>query len=415
MKRILCLLFAALLLTGCKSQAESGSASGTYEQTNSGISRSIQSVLADAPAEFARLQEKTVYNNLNFDCADLSLPTAEGDLYALNLTRTKLSQDRYADLFLQTLSKTFSEDTAADHDNLFFGSEAVPPEFNDFTLAYPRIYDGNYESKIRSGGLDCYVLLYQTDTERAHESDRYFMLSADGGIKMNRGTCTRSIEMNRALAGWMPRDNYEVRKWYTPDSEDSFQLSNGKSRICDAAAYCQQYLSSDVFPEEMRTAKWQTKTVGIMNTDSEHHAFYFLLTREYGGIPFDSLHTEGAFSDFSDGNEYLFDGSEALMMESGEIEYYYLMNTADKIIPAEQPASNVISLQAAAKAVSGTLTKAFAFDVQDISLVYCNKKISETESEARAHWRFVLRNPNDERTYVVYVDAETGDSFYYAY
>ena len=75
----------------------------------------------------------------------------------------------------------------------------------------------------------------------------------------------------------------------------------------------------------------------------------------------------------------------------------------------------MLSLKSAAKAVSDTLTKAFAFDVKQISMVYCNRVISETESEARAHWCFILYNPNDERTYHVYIDAETGDSFYYAY
>ncbi|MBQ8922128.1 MAG: hypothetical protein IJ060_08220 [Oscillospiraceae bacterium] len=410
MKREICLIGLCMLLTGCGAQANSNQADSDADQT-----ANLRTVLENASVDFAKIKSESPYENLHFDNAVLKIPTAAGDLYALHITRSKMPQDKALDLFLDTLSQTFSPEAAADKDNLFFGSQAVPPTPNGFTLAYPQIYRSNYEDKIRSNALDCDLFLYQTDTDGAHDSDCYFMLGTEGGMKMNRGTCTRSVEKKRALAGWMPRDNFEVSAWYTPDSADSFPLADGSCRVCDAAQYCQQYLSSDVFPAQMRGTKWQTKSVGIMQTDPAHSAFYLTLTREYGGIPFDSLHTEGTFSDFSNGNDYLFDGSEAMMTASNEIEYYFLMNGADSVIPAEQPAKKVLSLQSAAKAVSETMTTAFAFDVHEISLVYCNRVISDTESEVRAHWCFVCYNPNDERTYRVYADAETGESFYYAY
>lgn len=404
MKRILCLLCACLLLTGCGS----GTKSDTETKTD------LKTVLENAPDELSQMTEHSPYENLHFDDPVLHLPQAEGDLYALQIKHDEMRSSQALELFLQTLSHTF-QGADADKDNIFFGSDSVPPEPNDFTLVYPRLYNGTYESEIRDDELDCWLFLYQTDTDGAHGRDRYFMLGNSGLMKMNRGTCTRSVEKNRALAGWMPRDNFEIAAWYTPDSEERISLTNGTCRVCDAAEYCQQYLSSDVFPDHLRSARWMTEAVGVMNIDNEHQAYYLSLTREYGGIPFDSLHEEGAYSDFSNGNDYLFDGSEALMTSTGEIEYYYLGNTSDQIVPAEQSAAKVLSLQSAAKAVSDTLTKAFAFDVKQISMVYCNRVISETESEARAHWCFILYNPNDERTYHVYIDAETGDSFYYAY
>lgn len=413
MKRAIFLLFAGMILTGCstltKPDAEHNIANSSTDRIDN-----LKTVLENAPAEFEEVHLQSPYSNLCFENATLELPAAEGDLYALKITSSKLAQDNVLDLFLNMLSQTFSVEIVSDKSNLFFGSERVPPEFNDYTLVYPQIYNGDYEQKIRNSTLECYLFLYQTDTENPHESDQYFMMTKNGSMKMNRGNCTRAVEKKRALAGWMPRDNYEVTAWYTSDSVDSFMLTDGSCRVCDAVEYLQQYFSS-VFPSQVQPAKWQTKAVGIMQMDDAHYAYYFTLTRGYGGIPFDSLHTEGAFTDFSDGNEYMFDGSEALMTTSGEIEYYYLTNGADMIIQSEQPASTVISLQSAAQVISETMTTAFAFDVQKISMVYCNRKISDTESEARAHWRFILYNPNDGRTYVVYTDAETGECFYYAY
>lgn len=414
MKQVIFLLFVSMILTGCSTLTNLDT---EHNITNSSTGRSdnLKTVLEKAPAEFEEMKLQSHYSNLRFENATIELPTVDGDLYALKITSSNLTQDNVLDLFLNTLSQTFSAETISDKSNLFFGSDSIPPEFNDFTLVYPQIYNGDYEQKIRNGTLECYLFLYQTDTENPHESDQYFMMTKNGAMKMNRGNCTRAVEKARALAGWMPRDNYEVTAWYTPDSGDRFMLTDGSCRVCDAVEYLQQYFSSDVFPNQVQPTKWQTKAVGIMQMYDAHYAYYFTLTREYGGIPFDSLHTEGAFTDFSDGNEYRFDGSEALMTTSGEIEYYFLMNGADMIIQSEQPASTVISLQSAAQAISETMTTAFAFDVQKISMVYCNRIISDTESEARAHWRFILYNPNDERTYVVYTDAETGECFYYAY
>ena len=42
-----------------------------------------------------------------------------------------------------------------------------------------------------------------------------------------------------------------------------------------------------------------------------------------------------------------------------------------------------------------------------------DNSISDYQTEARPEWKFVLKNGNDDLRYMVFVDAESGDCYYY--
>ena len=135
-------------------------------------------------------------------------------------------------------------------------------------------------------------------------------------------------------------------------------------------------------------------------------------------IPFDSNYDEGVFSEFSDGKDHDFDGSEALMCNANDMEYYYL-SVGNSNIVSERQIEDIIPLKKAADILNSYMTNSIKFDVANISLNYSNmivdNSISDYQTEARPAWKFELKNGNDDLIYKVFVDVESGDCHDYTF
>lgn len=84
--------------------------------------------------------------------------------------------------------------------------------------------------------------------------------------------------------------------------------------------------------------------------------------------------------------------------------------------------TEVISLKNAVEIISNNLSSNVIFNVQSVELIYTsipktdeNGYIDiEDQSYANApSWKFTMYNPNDQLTYVCYVDAVNGENFRY--
>lgn len=418
MKRhlLICVLLLCSILSGCKSTDSSGES----DCDNMGVTMILSSQLIETSQEdFDVIQSVSAFSNLDFSNAVLRLPDEIGEMYSLQISEGNVSQNQLMDIFYETANTIFNQKNSEQEDLYFFSSPSVSlQQPDDGTIVYPQISSGEYENKLRNESTPLDFYLFQTDTYEVHDSDEYLLMFDNLQlVKMNLGNCMRGVDKERRMAGWMPKDNFGVEQTLLPNSTEAYALLDGDVAVDQAVQFCEEYFSSVAPYREAITTFPMVHNVELMAIDDAHYGYLMLLSRSYAGIPFDSLHFEGIVSGFSDGNEYLFDNSELLMVKSDEIEYCYISNLADTITTVGEPVDEVISLKTAATAVSEMMTDYVAFQVKQISMVYSNQKATEDGliSTAQPAWRFELYNENDARTYIVIIDAQNQNGYYYCY
>lgn len=406
-----------LLLAGCEKQEQELAPQGFIP---------AETIFEAASEELKNLIQDDPYENIDFSGVYLSLTDEIGDIYDLEIAALPdsiYSQSEAVEIFERYVKATFSYSENVNEKNYYrflVPSGGNPNSYfrEDGVLVHPGIYQANYLEKIKSEEIEIESLLFQTDTDKVHSADEYFWWFPNGSfVKMNRGDCMRKIEKERRIAGWMPRDDYSVTGVYSLPDKTVFTLEDGKATIDDAAAFCEDYFANTALYTKDTSANLKVHKVNVLKIDNDIDAFLFFLTPSHNGIPFDSLNREGAVSAFSDGNEYLFNSSEALMTKSYEVEYCYLNGLNNSLTPVGDRINSVVPLKKAAEIVSEELSDNITFEANSISLVYCNKRAEEkgAPSIASANWRFELYNPNDNMHYMVYVNAANGNSFYYRY
>lgn len=437
-KTLITLLTATVLLscTGCSKSENGSEVSGVSSEITESAPESNTPVggestvtsgalLKTSAEEWTSIVEGKSFKNIDFSNAALILPDDIGEIYDLKITRSSepvCSQAEFVERFAEYVKEIFPNSTYADDKNCyeFRGYNAGEKRFvhAEDGFNYARVYDNL--PKLENGDITLESLLYQTDSHGVHETDEYFWYFLDGSsAKMNRGNCMRNVEKERQIAGWMPRDNYIAVSSYTLPDKSVFKLDDGEVSLDDAAKFCENYLSNTAPYSRNSEVDFKVNRADILEL-GESSAFVFYLTKTYNGIPFDSLNAEVNTMGFSNENGYNFDNSEVLMTKGNEIEYCYLSDLNCKIAETDK-LTDVVSLKKAAEIVSDTMSEFVTFEVQNVSLVYCDKTRTgkkgeyENPSTASAHWLFEMFNPNDGYTYVTYVSLRDGNCFYSGY
>lgn len=398
-------LSSCIIITSCAEKSSGMSSSPDI---------SIQNIYEASEYDFNEIRSNS-YDNLSFENTSLELPLDITAFSIINMKYYEPIQQESLTQFEKVLKETFSNNIS--NEDCFFNSPNIKVSFGNLTIEYPQLYSPSYYDKIINDSLPVDMYLYQTDTYQIHEFDQYFMMFSNLSLlKMNRGTFTRSVEKKRNLAGWMPRDNYPIYENISTDDYNRIIMFNDSEQtIANAISYCESYFNELILTGNNRLS-FVVKDVNIIEGDSTNQALLFFITRSYNGIPFDTLNSEGVFSEFSDGKDYYFDSSEALMCKANEIEYYYLtVNNSD--IVNETQIEKIISLKSATDIVSSYMTSNIKFSVEGISLVYSNMVVdnSDYQSTAKPTWKFLLKNNNDNLKYMVFVDIETGSCHYYTF
>lgn len=424
------LLSSCLILSSC-----SGNSSGTDPVKNI----SLQEFFKTSESDFNDIRSSS-YDNLNFENASLKLAPDIAGFSVINMKYQEVPQKESLAQFEKLLNETFPENVSKE--DCFFDSLDIEVNHGDLTWEYPQIYSPQYYDKILNDSLPVGSYIYQTDTYQRHDQDQYFWMIANSGLlKMNRGDFMRSVDKNRGLGGWMPRDNYPIYEHVASDDYDRMiRFKNGEQTISDAVSYCESYFNdlhltrndnlsfivndvniietdrAVVYAPELRSGP--DDDFDIIETGQTHQAVLFFMTRTYNGIPFDTQDEEGVFSEFSDGKDYNFDHTEALMCNANDMEYYFL-SVGNSNIVSERQIEDIIPLKQAADILSSYMTNSIKFDVANISLIYSNmivdNSISDYQTEARPAWKFELKNGNDDLIYKVFVDVENGDCHYYTF
>ncbi len=102
------------------------------------------------------------------------------------------------------------------------------------------------------------------------------------------------------------------------------------------------------------------------------------------------------------------------MAKSNDIDFWYMQQPYTNVEYDGSAITDIIPLERALNIMSEKLTQSVTFKVNKVDFVYCPLDFEENsyETTAEAAWRIESFNPNDEKTYIVYVNATNGEIRY---
>lgn len=195
---------------------------------------------------------------------------------------------------------------------------------------------------------------------------------------------------------------------YPPDSEETFMLLDKEISIKDAVLFFENYVASIPVSEEPIFGV-HVNNVDVYRLDEEHYGFEFINSRIYDGIHFnfvwDGCSIDGLNRDMSYG----------IMVQSSDVDHIYAPFSAYKAYDETQY-SQFVPFEEAVLTVSEKMTDYVGFEVTRAELIYRYKpntgagiNVGETLYPVYPSWKLTMLNPNDNFTYVAYVNALTGE------
>lgn len=396
-------------MAGCSRNEDKDSyiSTDSIEDKDSHISADL--IEASARTDFELLVTSAEYENMDWSNASLSLPDGIGEICDIRVEdpdKIYSNNKEFLDYFDNVSNHLFSgSESFKNKDNFRFDSRSG--YFND------GLYDNGNLDRIKSGDIKVSCLSFDTGWDSGKENDGKLLECVANGnyIKINRGNCLSKVKRQISNSGWFPQDSFPVTSSFNGFGSANVKLEDKETPISEAAANCEKYLNEAPF---VTGDKFKISSGSILQINDSTEGVLFYPTTTYNGIPFDNIHFEGRASDFSDGNEYIFTSSQALMVKSDEMEFCFLNNMNRKITPIGKNVQSIVSLKRAADIVSKSMSSNINFEVVGASLVYCVKQGLNGDSDTAAvHWKFELFNPNDDWTYVAYVNVQDESFFYF--
>ncbi len=284
-----------------------------------------------------------------------------------------------------------------------------------FPLSNKEVYDTYMAGGYVHGGLT--FMAYTEAWSKREESVCLFYRSPFGNdyCVFNKGVLQKyDAELNGkttySASDIVSVRDYEGVKRLPPDSEEKFKLLDDKEiSVKDAVKFFEDYIVSIPVASKHSGYNIHVDEVNVYRLpDNEHYIYFFRNSREFDNIPFTFWDGTGTGNDEPD-------LSEGLMAVTDDVDWVYAPYNANEAFD-EKRYTEFIPFEEAVKTISEKLTDYVDFKVTRAELmykvserIYWGSIIGENFERARPVWKLTLENPNDDVTYVAYLDALTGD------
>ena len=234
--------------------------------------------------------------------------------------------------------------------------------------------------------------------------------------RFNKGKTVALLGNESGLEAFSPYYHCSIIDEYPPDSTESYPLLDKEIPICEAVSFFESYINNLPFPKEEAAFDMRVEEVDVMEVDKDIYGYGFITTKVYNNIPFDYTR---ASASLGDSLEYDLVVGEGFMVESDDVDIVYGIYRSHTVHD-EVVYDEMISLPTAAKIIGSSLSDKVTFEVCKAELFYCPEFVKEKGADVEdyiqptaAAWKLTLFNPNDNLTYVCYVDAKDGGNFRY--
>ncbi|MBP1538598.1 MAG: hypothetical protein ILA17_12090 [Ruminococcus sp.] len=411
MKRIICVLFAAVMLVSCAKNSSSQTARQIGKAEIADDSKADSITVCELSDKQIKIE---LESRKNFKAADdlminipNNAPVIEFDTKKPYIPDWEQDFDTLYKSFKDTFAYLFP-DRRFDEDRLYYHGKGSQEKWNDDgekTVSLNKVKDDMQKLKGKEGGS--VYLEYDEGYDKQDKSGCVMFTFGPDPEQSGIGMMTRrTAEL----------DGCEVQDVYPPDSSEEFSLSGKQVSVRDAVSFFESYIDKEPCPKQ-RNCKIRVAQVEVLRYGGEY-AYHMLCAKEIGGICTESLRTA---SSYSKTNDYGQDCIEGYMIKQDEIESFQGC-TPNIIIENAKAYDSVIPFESAADRISSELTDEVTFEVRAAELVYCQKPIKKDgyidingyPMNVQPVWKLTLYNPNDMYTYFCYLTVDGKDFSYCA-
>ena len=215
--------------------------------------------------------------------------------------------------------------------------------------------------------------------------------------------------------------SFEYLGEYSPKSEKSFKLLDGEMKICDAVKFFEDYINNAPISTGLqRNCCARVHSVEVMKINEDTYGYYMIALPEFQGVMYERGFSTGVDSDLN----YNYDAplGRAFMVRSDDVDYMYGCQYANLWTFDVKPVDSIIPVDRAIKIISDEMTDFVDFEVQTVEFIYARKFLTDEkghvlidtyEAQVTPAWQITAYNPNDDLTYLCFVDAKDGGNFRY--
>ena len=411
----------SLLLTGCNNGSTTASSGDDYvESVNSTTYIADDTAVRKTFAEIRDNFEKDVetiknkeYDNLNFSKAEFFAPPQIDSISELKLVELKgKSTDEIYDFFCKTIDR-LSDNKYTDEKKRYEIRfiDAASDESNSFPYNYPNI------DEIKSGHENAYQSPYIGDENYYIDMISGVIYGFDNGDMIDYDGVERE-STNFQLYHMLNDVHRHIL--YTEDltSAATYKLVDGEISIADAAKFAQKYIDEfDYTPyDDAILPKPVIYAVNVFDIGGGNYGYSFMITYEYNGIWFDRYETKiGARGYQCVSTDYDKQDYDSWMgcIEMIRTDKIHSFRDISMIYGVEEgePATEIITVDSAADAVSEFFSGFMKFTITDVSMVWLRTRAYETDAEGFPCWKFKMYA--DGEIYHTFVDVITGEIHLY--
>lgn len=390
----------------------------------------IENAFKDARNELNDVITNNSYVNLDLESSDLNCPENITELYNIVMHEESIHEyenDDFYNKFLNQLEFFFPNETVDEQRinvQVEWSDESdVDVVHNDFGIPYIDNRDMLNSGKGRLTMLD-----YRGDSV-------YLCCNNNKTLnpqRMNNGATTRMfVDMSEYenapdfyLGTWSdsqyPKAEYTYLNNGMHDSEE-YELLYGRTSVGEAVdffenKYCPRLpftYSNDIGVE--------VDSIKVIPLEDGKYCYMLTLTLSYNGIKFDAGPNTAVMENPMPGMIFTYITAEAVMTGPETVDFVMFPYGKD-VENNSESIEKIIHLKDALMITSEALSDSVVFDVENISFVYRLTKEEDlyTENEdtflpiyGTAAWRIDVKNPNDGKNYLVYVQADNGAVTYY--
>ena len=399
---------SSTVVTATENRLEGFSTEDYIKKVSSEL-KPIQSCKNDYEAQVKKLAENTS-SKIDFSNCEFKPIDKINSINLLGLTkRTKPSEDEVVEEFEKIL-KRYNLDNVLDiKRELRDASNQFPRIENpdDYPYFYPSVFENR--GKFTDGGWGFFI-----DT---HEF--YLAYGINGYYSFSDGVMV-DYSQSEKLAG---PDAYGV--WsgdivdsgpYSSMKDKTYKLLNGEVKVCDAAEMVKDYFmkGTPYSPEEGITVDIPYVIVFKMR---DICGYEFKLRRIYNDVPF-------AYADT--GNRHFYqplqldeDIKAAFTITGDSVNAFCGYNEAQPIVKLTEDVDQMIDVKTAAEILEQKIARELNVRIDTVEFCYLPVQMSDTDDSVGRYvcpcWGFFGEVINDGKGIRLYIDALTGELYYYTF
>lgn len=411
------LAICMLCVAGCDSEIEKellGSES-TEAQTSEAVEEDTLQITVDFASNRTNITEyqssyqdevreikESSYGNISFsDCEFMALEGVQS-VGVYRLYSEELGVDESIEIIENWLEEIGCEDIDVEKE-LRDASGQYESSSAEYPYDYPAVYD--YYPEFASGHG------FFINTNKC-----YIQMGTGGIYSMSDGTITSYLGLDSLAAMDALGVNEEtmIEKGRISDIGDNvWELTDGEMSIAEAAGLAQDYFEAGTpmpLPSGVQVDIPEVKVFAL----SDVYGFECYVRRVYNGVPFAYTLT-GARTYYSDDYELAEDMKKAYVINHDTVAAFTGYADAEQLEGVIEEQEDIISLKNAVLLFEDFFADNMMLDVDTAGLVYCPYVDEAGNRIAYPCWQFVGINQTNNRSMRVYVNALSGDIYYYSY